>query len=191
MNKKLSHDVFAINITYLNEFYTNFKFDTTNVTKMTIWYDFFKEFNNDDFTDLIKAYCRENIYAPQSPTHLIDFANNRMFENEKPKIEQAWQYLMKAVGKYGLGNKTRYISELATFKTFNELEQVLQKHDDPLIYEIYTLIKSKLYTMTTDNEPYVRNDFFKEYETLLKREIKNKVMNGKLIANIQQKQIGE
>jgi hypothetical protein len=65
---------FLKGIKYLNAYYTNFNFNINDEMKLKVWYEVFTAFDDKTFTDLVKSYCIKNIYAPQSPTHLFEYA---------------------------------------------------------------------------------------------------------------------
>lgn len=67
---------FVKGIEYLNAYYTNFKVDLGNELVQRIWYDALKHIDDKSFEFLVKDYSKKNIYAPQSPTHLLDYFDN-------------------------------------------------------------------------------------------------------------------
>ena len=72
----MTKKTFVIGIEYLNAYYTNFKVDINNELVQKIWYEALKEFSDKMFTIVIQEYCKNNVYAPQSPTHLLHFYND-------------------------------------------------------------------------------------------------------------------
>lgn len=176
---KLTEKTFQQSIKYLTNFYTNFNFNVAvEIDKAKIWFGVFENMDDEIFKDLIKRYCVENIYAPQSPTHLLEFYNQKVFDKYQPKIEEAWQTLLGGIRRYGLGYTTIWSPEQNDFVNVNRLEDTLKNHDDKLILETYNMIKSRLRTMNDDNEPFVRKEFVEIYESLLKRQIQETVIKG-------------
>lgn len=72
---------FAEAIEYLNAYYVNFKLDLSNHVVLRVWYDVFKDFDDDAFKSLVVSYAKDNVFPPQSPTHLLEFAKNEMMKN--------------------------------------------------------------------------------------------------------------
>lgn len=63
---------FAKGIEYLNAYYVNFKVDLDNKLVQQVWYDALKHIDDVSFDILISNYAKDNIFPPQSPTHLLD-----------------------------------------------------------------------------------------------------------------------
>ena len=145
-------------INYLNDYYANFKFDIKNDAKIEIWYDVFKGFDNDMFKGVIKAYCRSEVYPPQSPTHILQFAQGVRIQG-MPTAESEWELVRAALVKHGMAyNKHNF---------YNELK--------PLTAETCREIEHYLATMSSDNRDFVRNDFIRIYNTIITRDVKRQL----------------
>ena len=87
---KLSKKVFAEMMETLNAYYVNFKVDLDNQLVVNVWYRAFENFGDETFKEMILNYCMNNIYAPQSPTHLIQHMKDMVLLRE-PSGEEAWE----------------------------------------------------------------------------------------------------
>lgn len=71
MNKgKLSRETFVYGMEYLNAYYTLLKIDLDNKLQVKVWYEALSHIEDNTFTFMVKSYCKENQFPPQSPTHL-------------------------------------------------------------------------------------------------------------------------
>lgn len=64
---------FVKGIEYLNAYYVNFKFDIDDKLAQKIWYQALSVIDDKSFELTIIDYCKNNVYAPQSPTHLLEW----------------------------------------------------------------------------------------------------------------------
>jgi len=179
----LSQETFKIGIETLSTYYSSFKFWEEDFKgqvelRKSLWYNVFKNYDDETFIKLIEQYCLSNIYAPQSPTHLLQFFNDKTFEKHQGKIEEAWSLIISLIKRHGMGNKTIYNHEINDFVTYNPIEKHLQDHADKNIYESYKMVKSRLTNLNDSNEPFVRKEFVEIYESLLKRQIQETVIKG-------------
>lgn len=185
--KMLSEDMFVMKMGELLAWYINFQFkffdvDENGNKKKTLqymlWYEAFENFNDNDFDLLVSGYMRDNVYYPSSPTSILEYARKTIVANHKIDTDKAWLYVKGLIAKYGTIGETVFMS--GELRTINRLENELKKHDDKKLFMVYEIMKSKLRTLNTDNEPYVRKEFFEEYERLLKDEVKSSVNDGSL-----------
>jgi hypothetical protein len=166
----LEKATFLKGVKYLNAFYTNFNFNINDDLKLKIWYDVFISFDDTTFTDLVKSYCMNNIYAPQSPAHIFEHAKNEVFNKTMEKNE-AWNYAL------GLLRRVNY-----DFRHFYE------KCEYPIISEIIKSLKPELEGVYTESLPFVKNKFISMYELEIRKEISESVLKGQLsLANYEQK----
>jgi len=89
----LEQATFLKGIKYLNAYYTNFNFNINDDLKLKVWYDVFISFDDTTFTNLVKSYCVHNIYAPQSPTHLFEYAKTVEI-NKQMSGDSAWDFAL-------------------------------------------------------------------------------------------------
>lgn len=148
---------FLKGLKYLNDYYVNFKFDINDNNKLGIWYSVFEEVDDETFVGLIKEYCKENIYAPQSPTHLLEYAKTRIIANFMSP-DEAWEYAI------GLLRRVGY-----TFSRFYE------KVEHVVISQSIKAIESEFYNLYTESLPFVKRNFVKVYEEKLKEHVSGAV----------------
>jgi hypothetical protein len=162
-NKKLSKKVFASMMETLNAFYVNFKVDLDNQLVVSVWYEALQNLDDNTFKELIKSYCMNNIYPPQSPTHLIQHMKDMVLMRE-PSGEEAWELT------YGLLKRNRYDIETTT-------EQLKGDGKEACANSLKEL-RSRFKNLMTDDIPYVRKDFIEIYKRVVTQEVNQKVMLG-------------
>ena len=59
-------------IEYLNAYYVNLKLDIDNKLVQQVWFETLKEIDDASFELLVRDYSKNNIFPPQSPTHLLE-----------------------------------------------------------------------------------------------------------------------
>ena len=171
-NNKLSKKVFASMMETLNAFYVNFKVDLDNQLVVKLWYQTFENLDDETFKQLVESYCMNNIYPPQSPTHLIQHMKDLVLSNEMSG-EEAWEL------SYGLLKRNRYDIETTT-------EQLKGDGKEACANSLKEL-RSRFKNLMTDDIPYVRKDFIEIYKRVVTQEVNQKVMLG----NISQLKLGE
>jgi hypothetical protein len=77
----MKKELFVKALKYLNAIYPTFKLDTNDSYVIEAWYDVLKEYDDTYFSELLRDYAKDNIYAPNSPAHLIDYAKKRVLNN--------------------------------------------------------------------------------------------------------------
>lgn len=156
----LNKTTFLKGIKHLNAYYTNFNFNINDDLKLKVWYESMTPFDNDTFTKLIKTYCIENQYAPQSPTHLLEYA--KTIEMSKYMgADEAWEHTISLL---------RYLSY--DFKRFYE------KVDSDVISKVITQMRSDFVGLTTDQVPFIKKTFIKLYNEVLEKHVKIKLREG-------------
>ncbi len=104
-NGQLTEIGFKTGIEMLSAYYMTFKFwveefnGQTEVRKR-MWYGTFKNMSDGTFTKLIERYCTENIYAPQSPSSILEFAKVKILENQ-PKADVEFDLVIELNKRYG------------------------------------------------------------------------------------------
>lgn len=158
---QLNEKVFLKGLVYLNDFYDNFKFDLDNVNKVEVWYEVFSNFDDEVFTDMIKNYCRESVYAPSSPTALTEFMKGKMIEKRRSELssEKAFELALDELRsrRYNIKGVIEY------FKTENS---AISKSVEELVSSFASIQND------ADQIPFVKGAFIKVYDKHLEAEVK-------------------
>jgi hypothetical protein len=156
----LNHKIFLKGIRYLNAYYTNFNFNINDDMKLEIWYDIFKETEDTTYTNLVKKYCIDNVYAPQSPTHLLQYAKNILIQN-KMTPEAAWEKALGTLRETGYNFKRTY-EKVENTNIVNSLKQM----------------ENELKGIMTKDIPFARNHFIDIYKREVETEANNQTKEG-------------
>lgn len=183
----LREDVFITKMLELMAWYTNFNlkfYEIQNDKKelslqYEVWYKAFKNFSDSDFSQIVDGYKHSNVYPPSSPTSLLDYVKEKMISKYKKEIDEAWQFLKSVIDRVGFDTVNRWSEEEQDYIAVNVFQKTLEKDRDQKIKKVVDGMYSKIRTMTKDNEPFVRKEFFEEYEKLLIEEIENNLSKGK------------
>ena len=161
----MTKQTFGKGIAYLNIFYTNFKVDIENPLVIEIWFDIFKDMDDQKFTNLVKSYCQESAFAPTSPTSLTNFMKDKMIEKRKGELssEMAFEEALKML-RYFYYDIKRVIEH---FKTSNV---AISKTVEELVSSFATIQND------ADQIPFVKNAFVKAYDRQLEAEVKQVVI---------------
>lgn len=84
---------FGEGLKYIKCFYTNWNLDINNPMVLSIWYENFKNIEFKAFQEIVKVYCFNNRFAPQSPFDLLDVI---------PKeygIDEAWEIIFDTINR--------------------------------------------------------------------------------------------
>ena len=97
-------DRFLRIIAYISAFYTNFKFqlkdDEGNASmQLEVWYDVFRDFNEEQLVEVIKMYCKENTYPPSSPAQILEYMRVKI-ENHSTSGEQAFEVVVEMIRRF-------------------------------------------------------------------------------------------
>lgn len=115
-NGLLSENGFKIGIEALSTYYMSFKFWQEDFKEQVelrkkLWYDFLKHISDDEFDLLITDYCKNNVYPPQSPTHLLQHYN-ALIDLE---VEKTYQEIIRLIDKHDkiemVDNERRMITD--------------------------------------------------------------------------------
>jgi hypothetical protein len=160
---KLSKVVFAKQMETLNAFYVNLKVDLDNPLVVNVWYRVFENIDDKTFEQLIESYCLNNIYPPQSPTHLIQHMKDMALQGELSG-EEAWEIAYESVKKhhYAVEDACTDLSNQGKVAIANSLKEM----------------KSRFRNLYTDDIPYVRKDFIEIYKRVVTQQVNQKVMIG-------------
>lgn len=162
---KLDRMSFITGIEFLSTFYSTFKFWNEDFEgqvelRKQIWYEMFRDIEGLFFKQLIHSYCRDNIFAPQSPTQLLDYGKKRIIAL-RPTAEEAYLTVKEIVRKNG-----EYITDL---------KKDIEKLDDEITKTAYEQTKTLFFRAWQDtyNEPECRRNFINVYNALLESDVTN------------------
>lgn len=151
---------------YLTLAYPNSKIEVENKNMMSVWYDVLKDFDHESFTALLKEYVKQNVYPPQSPAHLTEYAKQEItksinaadvFEKLITRIRDNRYDLDRVIEKYERGG------QLVVSKTIREL------------YSNF-----KLWFSDVSQLPFLKRDFIQAYERNLVQKVGHDVSRGQL-----------
>lgn len=158
-NGKLDRMSFISGVEFLSTFYSTFRFwnedfDGQVELRKQIWYETFKDMDGYIFKQLTHAYCKDNVFAPQSPTQLLDYGKKRLI-GIKPTAEKAYSIVKDIVRKNG--------------HYFLDTDDEIERLEDDAIKEAYKQTKTLFVRAweNTYNEPECRRNFISVYNGLL------------------------
>lgn len=185
----LSSDKFLEMIGILSAYYTTFKFELLdkngNMSLMSdVWYEAFNQFSDEDFEAMIKAYCKENVYAPTNPTQIIEFTKSKLISQRSEEINKAWEQLLNMIA---INGNSEYLTlDYKTGKNVwvNPLKQALENHDNKLLNKIYLRMSSMIESMTDYSKMDVLKEFKKQYAELISQDVVTKLEQGSTNQNL-------
>ena len=160
---KLSKAMFAQQMETLNAFYVNLKVDLDNSLVVNVWYRVFENIDDKTFEQLIESYCLNNIYPPQSPTHLIQHMKDMALQGELSG-EEAWEIGHDMVKRCSFDMRTAI--------------DRLEKDNKKVIADTLNEIRSSFIGLETASVPYVRKNFIEIYKINVGRNVNQKVLLG-------------
>jgi hypothetical protein len=104
---------------------------------------------------LIERYCTENIYAPQSPSSILEFAKVKLLEKQ-PKADSEFDYVIELNKKYSL---------------YRNLDTCMVKIDNEITRKVTKSLLNRFYNVGEDNREELRKDFIKRYNEYLKDDV--------------------
>jgi hypothetical protein len=168
----LSQDRFMGIIGYLSAYYTNFKFELKDdgepSYQFNVWYDVFKDFDEERLVEAVKSYCRSNVFAPNSPTQILEYIRKKLIESQ-PTADNAWEI---AYGSSG-------VIKTCNFNIDRAIKE-LKKQGYHIIALTVNEMRSQFIGVLTENVPYLKRDFAELYKDLLVRETSNCVAQNRL-----------
>ncbi len=172
----LSKDRFTSAIAYISAFYTNFKFDLKDDDgkpsfQFNVWFDAFKDFNEEEFIGIIKRYCKENVYPPSSPAQILEYARTLLYERSMTP-DEAWEYAIRTIRGFGFSRRD-----------FQRLYTHLEERNLTVILKTLKEMESEFHNLLSDQLPFVKRNFVKAYESNLKIGIRETVAQGRLENN--------
>ena len=142
---------FVKGIEYIKAFYVNYKLDTQSKLIMEVWMDAFKNMSDEVFEKLVRAYCLENIYPPQSPTHLLEFAKTK-FAEKSPEAEIEFEEVVKLNKRYSLR------------QNYNT---IMLKIANPITRTIVKALYEDFIEVGEDTREQLRKEFVRRYNNAL------------------------
>ena len=89
----LDKRVFLKGLNYLKAMYINWQFNLTNKMLLEIWYDVFKDFDDNVFMETVKEYCKTKQFAPNSPYEIQNCVANYVDKHS------AWETIMAIINR--------------------------------------------------------------------------------------------
>lgn len=158
----LDNKRFLQGLKYLNAYYSNFNFDINDDFKISVWYNTFKHIDGDSYSALVKAYCEQSIYAPQSPTHLLEFARTLTI-GQHMNSDNAWDYALSILRAYNYDFRHFY-----------------NKCEYGIISDTIKQIQGDFVGLLTEHLPFVKKHFVEVYHTKIKQHVDTQVKEGLL-----------
>lgn len=147
----------------------------------TMWYGAFKEYSDEDFVMILREYMKENVYPPSSPASITEYAKKILVKNYDLDINNAWQYLMSSISRYGMSYVSGWSSrEQKTVSTRPIVEHLKSYKDNGKLVKVFHQMESKLETLNDFNRRDTLNDFEQKYTQAILDEIKENMNKGKL-----------
>lgn len=162
----LDQKIFLKGIKYLNAYYTNFNFNINDDLKLKVWYDVFSSFTDDDFTHLIKTYCVQNIYPPQSPSSVLEYAKTQL-KLKYMDSSSAWDYAISILRHVGY-----------------DFSRFYSKCEYSIISTIIKSLRTDLEGIHTDKLPFVKKTFVAMYDEAIDRDAQIKTKEGLWITQV-------
>ena len=101
---------------------------------------------------LIKNYCLENIYAPQSPTSILEFAKQKYLENQ-PQAELEFEKVVELNKRYSL--------------RINE-DTIMAKIESEITRSVLKAFRNDFIELGDWNREQVKKRFITQFNSLLK-----------------------
>jgi len=156
----MSKNTFLKGLKYLNAFYNNFNFDINDDFKIGVWYKALEHLTDQAYTAIVKSYCKNNTFAPQSPTRLVQHATE-MITQKMLTAEEAWEKTIAQLRNTGYDFQRVYKTCSTTTK------------------ETLKQMESELDGILTRNIPYAKKHFIEIYTREQKKHVeKNQLKLG-------------
>jgi hypothetical protein len=163
-----SIDGFIDILMWVNAFYTNFNFKLKNEkgepsTQFHVWYEILSPFDEDILMSAIKSFCKESVYPPSSPAQILEYIKTKLVSvNENGEL--VFERVIANVRKF------RYDLELAT------------KNENKVVQDTVKELTSdfKAWYSDSDQLPFLKRNFIKQYEKNLTNSVSHQVSQGRL-----------
>jgi hypothetical protein len=195
----LKNEVFIDKIADLMAWYVNFQFRLYDIDSKTqakspslqyqVWYKAFKDFSDEDFSVIVDGYMKENVYPPSSPTSLLEYAKTILVQQNKGNIDKVWVDLKTMIAQYGFKSFKGWSVSKNDFVYTYPLRNSIKNYGDTKLEKVFERMYSKLQNLNSNNEDFVRKEFFEEYERLIIEEVRSNVNQGKLSGGEKENQL--
>ncbi len=167
---KLTQDRFMSIIAYMSAYYPKFDFKLMDdggepSYQFKVWYQALREFDEETIVKYVESYCRENVYPPQSPTHVLEYVKGKVADGMESPAE-AWQTLYSTVQEMGY--------------RLGKVEKRLVAIGKPVIAKSYAEIQDRFYGLLQDDIPYVRKEFIEVYQRNVRQSVSTMIDRGEL-----------
>ena len=166
----MTKTIFSTQLAMLNKYYINFKFDINDDMMVRVWYEALKQFDDETFKLIIMEYCTNNIYPPQSPTHLIEHYKLNIVKSELCG-EQAFEMMLSDIKK-------------DTWAYYYTRDQYLQSGNFSKIAIAHSIMEldSEIETMRYDSNSvqFVKKQFVTIYEKNLINQVSKVIFKQRL-----------
>lgn len=158
-NGQLTEVGFKTGIEMLSAYYMTFKFWQEEFQgqieiRKRMWYSTFKNMSDGLFVKLIERYCNENIYAPQSPSHILEFSKQQL-SLQQGKADEEFEKVRELNRRYSL--RINY-------------NTIYAKIDNPITVKLVKAMFEDFINMGEDNADFVRKRFIEKYNDLTREE---------------------
>jgi hypothetical protein len=161
-------DGFLDILTWVNAFYTNFNFklkdDKGNPsTQFHVWYEVLSPFDEDLLMKAVKSFCKENTYPPSSPAQILEYIKSKLLTVSESG-EMVFERVIASVRRnaYDLDK----VIEIETQVVANTLKELRSDF--------------KAWYNDSDQLPFLKRNFIKQYEKNLTNSVSHQVSQGRL-----------
>jgi len=171
----LDKQVFLLDgLAKLSAFYNNFNFDIYKVDdkkniiydedgnpietlKAIVWYEHFQSFNDTDFIMMIRGYCRENVYPPQAPSNITEWAKIKLVSTTN--ADEIFEEVVKRLRR--------------NIYSLDFVKGLYQKENKHLIAKSIEYCTSNFLVWFSDSTQltYLKNEFKKVYTRLIQENV--------------------
>lgn len=155
---------FGEGLNYLKCFYANWNLDISNHMVISIWYENFKNIEFRSFQEIVKLYCSNNRFPPQSPFDLIDIIPKEL------NVYEAWELIYDCIRRSS--NNSIFLNMV--------LKQYPKLYPFVSSFDIDNVEKDSFGNKTIGYS--LGRRFKREYKEYLDR-INIKIINDRLISN--------
>ena len=156
-NGLMSESGFKLGIEMLSAYFLSFKFwqedyKGQSEIRKKMWYETFKNMTDDSFVKLIEKYCLENVYAPQSPTNILEFAKQKLLASQ-PQAELEFEKVVELNKRYSI--------------RINE-DVIMAKLDSNITKSVVKAYRNDFINLGDDNRDSVKRRFVEQFNRVLK-----------------------
>jgi hypothetical protein len=126
------------------------------------WYSIFENYENEQYSTVIKDYCKANIYPPQSPSSIIEYVKTQVIKTYL-QSDEAWLYTITLL------RQKNYV-----FSRF------YQSCEYTLIAETTRTLEPTFIGIHTEDLKYLKINFIKLYEQKVAEESYQKTIKGEI-----------